>query len=164
MCRRYFALLLALSIILSFAPLRTDVRAQAQSTDKAEAKDQAGSKPNAPAAQKPSTADKQVEKVRRTVRKVGVAQRITIFLKNGDTLHGTVAQIGEDDFQISEVDRQQTFTVRYDAVKKAREGFGGINLFTGQRTSPPRGERIALFSALIGALALPIILVVTAKN
>jgi hypothetical protein len=156
--------LLALSIILSFAPLRTDVRAQAQSTDKAEAKDQAGSKQNAQAARKPSPADKQVEKVRRTVRKVGVAQRVTIFLKNGDTMHGTLAQVGEDDFQISEVDRRQTFTIRYDEVKKVREGFGGINLITGQRTSPRRGERIAIFSALAFALALPIILVAASKD
>jgi hypothetical protein len=165
MCRRYFALLLALSIILSFAPLRTDARAQAQSTDKAEGQGKSGAKPNAQAAQRPAPADKQSEKIKRTVNKVGVGQRITVFLKNGDTMHGTLAQVGEDDFQISEVDRRQTFTVRYDEVKKAREGFGGINLLTGQRTSHRRGTRIAVTAAAFaGVILLPIILVAASKD
>ena len=90
----------------------------------AEAKDQAGSKPNAQAAQRPAPVDKQAEKIKRTVNKVAVGQRITVFLKNGDTMHGTLAQVGEDDFQISEVDRRQTFTLRYDEVKQVREALG----------------------------------------
>jgi sRNA-binding regulator protein Hfq len=165
MYRRCSGLSLALSLVLSCAPLCSDVRAQqAQSTDNAKTQVQTGTKQNAQAGQKPTPTDKQVEKVKRTVSKVGVAQKITIFLKNGDTLHGTVAQIGEDSFQISEVDMRQTLAVQYVEVKKVRSGYGGINLFTGKRASPPRGTRIALFSALAVVLALPIIVLATSKD
>jgi hypothetical protein len=166
MYRRCSGLSLALSLVLSCAPLCSDARAQqAQSTDSAKTQVQTGTKQNAQAGQKPTPTDKQVEKVKRTVSKVGVAQKITIFLKNGDTLHGTVAQIGEDSFQISEVDMRQTMTVSFNEVKKAREGFGGINLFTGKRTSHSRGTRIAVAAAAFaGVLLLPIILVASSKD
>lgn len=166
MCHRGLALLLALSLILGYAPLHTDARAQVKSTDKAKTQEQTGTKPEAQAGQtqQPAPTEKQVEKIMRTVFNVGVGQRMTVFLKNGDTLHGTLAQIEEDSFQVSEVDMRQTLTVRYDDVKKVRSGYGGINLFTGKRTSPRRGVRIALLSTLAATLALPIIIVAASKN
>lgn len=167
MCRRRLALLLALSLILSYAPLCPKAGAQAQSTDKAKSQDQTVTKPHAQAGQKqqPAPSEKQTEKVMHDVFNVGVGQRMTVFLRNGDTLHGTLAQIREETFEVSEVDMRQTLTVRYDEVKKIRSGYGGVNLFTGKTTNaPPRGVRIALFSALATLLAIPIIMVVTAKN
>ena len=166
MCRRCSALVLALSLIACYSPLRLNARAQAQSTDQAETQGQTGTKQNAQAGQKqPAPSEKQIEKVMHDVFNVGVGQRITVYLRNGDTLHGTLAQIREETFEVSEVDLHQTLTVRYDEVKKVRGGWGGINLFTGKRTNPPpRGVRIALFSGLAFMLALPIILIAASKN
>lgn len=167
MYQRCFALLLALSLILGYAPLHLDARAQANSSDKSKTQDQTGTKQNAPAGQKqqPAPTEKQVEKIMHAVFKVGVGQRMTVFLKSGDTLHGTLAEVREDDFQLAEVDRRQNLAVRYDEVKKVREGFGGINLFTGQRTSHSRGTRIAVtVAAFAGVLLLPIILVAASKD
>ena len=167
MRRRCLALPLALALFLGCAPLVPDARAQAPSTDGAQAQGQEGTKPNAQAGRKqqPAPSEKQIEKVMHNVFNVGVGQRMTVFLKNGDTLHGTLAEIREDDFRLTEVDMRQTLAVRYDEVKKVRNGFGGANLFTGKTTNaPPRGVRIALFSALATLLAIPIIMVVTAKN
>jgi hypothetical protein len=159
-------LLLALSLILSYAPLCPKAGAQAQSTDQARSQDQTVTKPNAQAGQKqPAPSEKQIEKVMHDVFNVGVGQRMTVFLRNGDTLHGTLAQIREETFEVSEVDMRQTLTVRYDEVKKIRGGYGGVNLFTGKTTNaPPRGVRIALFSGLAFLLALPIIMIATSKN
>ena len=167
MCRRCSALVLALSLIACYSPLRLNARAQAQSTDKAKSQDQTVTKPNAQAGQKqqPAPSEKQIEKVMHDVFNVGVGQRMTVFLRNGDTLHGTLAQIREETFEVSEVDMRQTLTVRYDEVKKIRGGYGGVNLFTGKTTNaPPRGVRIALFSGLAFLLALPIIMIATSKN
>ena len=167
MCRRRLALLLALSLISGYAPLCPKAGAQAQSTDKAKSQDQTVTKPNAQAGQKqqPAPSEKQIEKVMHDVFNVGVGQRMTVFLRNGDTLHGTLAQIREETFEVSEVDMRQTLTVRYDEVKKVRSGYGGVNLFTGKTTNaPPRGVRIALFSGLAFLLALPIIMIATSKN
>jgi hypothetical protein len=166
MCRRCLASLLALALILCCAPLYSVACAQAKSSGDTKAQDQTATKPNAPTgqSQQPSPAEKQVEKVMHDVFNVGVGRGMTVFLRNGDTLHGTLADIREDDFQIAEVDRRQTFTVRYDEVKKVRRGFGGVNLFTGQRVNPSRARTIARVSVLAFVLALPIILVASSKN
>ena len=166
MCRRCSALVLALALIACYSPLRLNARAQAQSTDQAETQGQTGTKQNAQAGQKqPAPSEKQIEKVMHDVFNVGVGQRITVFLRDGHTLHGTVAQIKEESFEVSEVDQRLTLTVRYDEVKKIRGGYGGVNLFTGKTTNaPPRGVRIALFSGLAFMLALPIILIAASKN
>ena len=166
MCRRCIASLLALSLILCCAPLYPEARAQTRPADKAKTQDQTGTKPNAQPGRKrqPAPPEKQIEKVMHDVFNVGVGQGMTVFLRNGDTLHGTLAEIREDDFNLTEVDRRQTFTVRYDEVKEIRKGFGGINLFTGQRTNPSRARSIARFSVLAFVLALPIIIVAVSKD
>lgn len=173
MCRRCLALLLALFLWPGCAPRGSDARAQERPTDDAKTQEQTAAKQQQTAAktnaqpgrQQPSPSEKQVEKVMHAVFNVGVGQQLTVFLKNGDTLHGTLAEIREDDFQIAEVDRRQTLTVRYDEVKKIRKGFGGINLFTGHRTHPSRGSRIAVFAGLSAAIfLLPIIIVASGKN
>jgi len=165
MCRRCLASLLALALILCCAPLHSKACAQPQSTGNTKAQDQSA-KPNAQAGKKqqPTPSEKQTGKVMHAVFNVGVGRGLTVFLRNGDTLHGTLADIRADDFQIAEVDRRQTFTVRYDEVKEVRRGFGGVNLFTGQRVNPSRARTIARYSVLGFVLALPIILVAASKN
>ena len=166
MCRRCLASLLALALILCCAPLHLKACAQPQSTGNTKAQEQSAAKPNAQAGTKqpPTPSEKQIEKVMHAVFNVGVGRGLTVFLRNGDTLHGTLADIREDDFQIAEVDRQQTFTIRYDEVKEIRRGFGGVNLFTGQRVNPSRARTIVRYSVLGFVLALPIILVAASKN
>lgn len=166
MCRRCLASLLALALILCCAPLQSKTCAQPQSTGNTKAQEQSAAQPNAQAGKKqqPTPSEKQIEKVMHAVFNVGVGRGLTVFLKNGDTLHGTLADIREDDFQIAEIDRRQTFTVRYDEVKEIRRGFGGVNLFTGQRVNPSRARTIARYSALAFVLALPLILVATMKD
>ena len=110
-------------------------------------------------------ADPRAEKIKHDVTKIGVAQKITVFLKNGDALHGAVTRIDAASFEIAEVDLRRTETVAYADVKKIRGGYGGINLFTGQRAHPPRGVRIAAtVGAFFLAVGLPIILLATAKD
>ena len=109
---------------------------------------------------------KRLERIRRVVNKVGVGRGITVFLKNGDDLHGTVSRIGEEDFEVAEVDLKQLVTVRYESAEKVRSGYGGRNPFTGNRGSGPRrGTRIAMFGTfLFVGLALPVILIRSSKD
>jgi hypothetical protein len=109
--------------------------------------------------------DPAVEKLRREVDRIGIAQKITVFLKNGDALHGAVTKIERDEFAIAEVDFQRIFTDQYKDVKKVRSGYGGINLLTGKRASPPRWVRIAApIGALFLVIALPIIILANSKD
>lgn len=113
----------------------------------------------------PSPADPAADKVKRGVEKTGVAQKITVFLKIGDALHGTVTRIDRDEFAIAEVDLQRIFTIQYKDVKRIRSGYGGINLFTGKRVSPPKAARIAVIAGLLFLIVgMPVIALGTAED
>ena len=159
MRRPYSISLLVLSLLLTqLRPALVRAQTACGEVPAAHAKTQ-----NTSAKQQPG--DKRVEKVRRVVDKVGVGNRITVFLENGDDLHGTVARVGAEDFDVAEVDLRQLITVRYEFVKKAREGYGGVNLITGKRASPRRGTGVAVFAGVMFmAVALPLILVASAKD
>ncbi|MEK6300611.1 MAG: hypothetical protein AABO41_07815 [Acidobacteriota bacterium] len=121
--------------------------------------------PASPPAQTASPADPAVEKVRHSVEKTGMAQKITVFLKNGDALHGAVTKIERDEFAIAEVDFQRIFTIQYKDVKKTRSGYGEINLLSGKRVNPPKGAKIAVHVGLLFLIiGLPVIILATAKD
>lgn len=123
--------------------------------------------PPQPSAQQPppAPADRRVEKIRRVVNKVGVGGNITVFLKNGEDLHGTVSRIGAEDFDVAEVDLQRLITVRYEFTEKVREGYTHVNPFTGKRRGPRQGARIAaLAGGLFIAVGLPLILLARMKE
>lgn len=124
-----------------------------------------GQSPGASPAQTASPSDAAAEKVRRSVEKTGMAQKITVFLKNGDALHGAVTKIERDEFAIAEVDFQRIFTIQYKDVKKTRSGYGEINLLTGKRVSPPKAARIAVHVGLLFLIiGLPAIVLSTTKD
>jgi hypothetical protein len=120
--------------------------------------------PGGRASQRPVLSD--AEKIKRAVEEIGMAQKITVILKSGDDdLHGAVTKIGQDEFEVAEVDSQRVITVKYTSVKKIRSGYGRINLFTSKRTSPPRALRIAVtVGALFLVIGMPLIIVATTKD
>jgi hypothetical protein len=107
---------------------------------------------------------KELEKTRRGIQKIGIGSAATLYLKNGDELHGTISQYDLDTVHIAEVDRRQNIVVNYTDIRKIRSGLGNINLFTGQRVTRPRNLRIAAMIGVAAMLALPIIIVATARD
>lgn len=165
MYRRCLTLLLALAI--SCAPLATPAAAQTtQPVNSAPAQGQEKQPATTPVQPQPATPlDKGAEKIKRVVTKIGVGERLTVFLKNGDDLHGTVSYISATNFDVAEVDMHRLVNVQYTEVKKVREGYSEINLLTGKRYSRPQGAKFAGFAAaLFVAIGLPLILVATAKD
>ena len=118
-----------------------------------------------PPAQTAPAPDAAAEKVRLSVEKTGMAQKITVFLKNGDALHGAVTKIDRDEFAIAEVDFQRIYTIQYKDVKKTRSGYGEINLLTGKRVSTPKAARIAVHAGLLFLIiGLPAIILANTKD
>jgi hypothetical protein len=72
--------------------------------------------------QQSKSASPQVDKIRRDVQKIGVGGQITVYQIRGNTLHGTVTKINQDEFEIAEVDLGQIITIQYRDVKKVRSG------------------------------------------
>jgi len=154
MCRAYTAILLALSLVLIQAPI-----ARSQGPEPSQTQPQNTARPS------PTPPDKHVEKIKRAVQKIKIGSRITVFLNNGDELHGALTLIDADSFQVAEIDLHQVFTLQYKYVKKVRSGYDGINLFTGKRVSHPKGLKIGIFAAVMFvALGLPIIILASAKD
>lgn len=161
---------LTLLLALSLLPTQTRPAALAQHADPPPQQQP----PATPQSQNPATPsqsqsaaplDKRAEKIRRAVERIGLSQTITVIMPREDDLHGTVIRIGEQSFDLAEVDLRQTITVRYRDVQKVRSGYAPRpDLFTGQRNTPPKGVRIAAFAGLIFAVALPLIIVASAKD
>jgi len=91
-----------------------------------------------PAGQSKTTSkeDKRAEEVKRKIRSLGIASRVTVKLNNGNERYGSIERIEEDSFQLAEVDLKQVYTVSYRDVRKIREGYGNPNQFTGKRWNP----------------------------
>lgn len=154
-----------LTVLLVFSLLTTQTRpALAQGAQPAAGSQQpaAAQKPTAPPQ---APLDKHAEKIRRDVRRIGMSQTITVIIEHGDDLHGAVTKIGEESFEIAEVDLRQPVAVRYAEVSKVRSGYAPRpDLFTGQRNSPPKGVRIAAVAGVLFMIALPIIILASAKD
>ena len=80
--------------------------------------------------------DRKAEQIKWKLRTLGIASRVTIVLDNGNERYGSLERIGEDSFELAEVDLKQVFTVSYSDVKKVREGYGNPNQFNGKRWNP----------------------------
>jgi hypothetical protein len=164
MRRKHLTLLLAVSLLLT--QTRTAALAQSQPTagqPQAPATAQA-ERQAAPPNQSTAPLDKRAEKVRQRVRRIGLSQTVTVIMPREADLHGTVVNIGEQSFDLAEVDQRRIITIPYAHVKKVRSGYTPPKLFTGERNSPPKGVRIAAFAGLVFAVALPLLVVASMKE
>jgi hypothetical protein len=127
---------------------------------------QATTAPQANATQvPPAKLDDKARKIKRTVEKIGVGGRLTLYLRNGDELYGSVVSLDDESLQVTEVDLKQVLTIQYRNVKKVREDYGKRDIFTRKRTNPPRGFKIgAAVAALFLAVGLPIIALASMKD
>ncbi len=120
--------------------------------------------------QKPQTVnsspqvDKQLQKIKSELRKIGIGGTVTLFMKNSDEFHGTISQLDDDSLQIAEVDRRTTFTVKLADIRKIRQGLGYVNVFTGRRVTRSHSLRVFGLILATAAIALPVIIVATAKD
>ena len=108
--------------------------------------------------------DPMVEKIRNKITAIGVGGAVTIYLKNGDELHGTVSHINSDTVELAEVDRRIAITVDYHEVKKIREGLGNVNVFTGRRVTRSHTARVIGLVIASAVIAIPLIIVATSKD
>lgn len=127
---------------------------------------QSGSAAKASGAQtSPVQLDERSRKIKRTVEKIGVAGRLTLYLKNGEELYGSVVRYDDESLQIAEVDLKQIVTVQYKNVKKVREDYGRPNILTGKRSNPSKGFKIGIAAAVFAfAIGFPILLLATSKD
>ncbi|HKS29407.1 MAG TPA: hypothetical protein VJS44_16370 [Pyrinomonadaceae bacterium] len=126
---------------------------------------QATATPAAKQTQSAPPLDEKARKIKRMVEKIGVAGRLTLYLQNGDKLHGSVVQYDAESVQVAEIDLKQVITIQYRYIKKIREDYGKRDPLTGVRSNPPKGFKIGLTVGLLFvAIGLPIIVLASMKD
>jgi len=113
----------------------------------------------------PVKLDDKARKIKRMVEKIGVAGRLTLYLKNGEELYGSVVRYDAESLQIAEIDLKQVVSVQYVNIKRVREDYGKRDLFTGKRSNPSKGFKIGLAVGLLFvAIGVPIIALASMKD
>ncbi|HEX8174455.1 MAG TPA: hypothetical protein VF543_04980 [Pyrinomonadaceae bacterium] len=113
----------------------------------------------------PLPLDDKARKIKRMVEKIGVAGRLTLYLKNGENLYGSVVRYDEESLQVAEIDLKQVITVQYRNIKKIREDYGKRDPITGQRSNPPKGIKLGIsIGLLFVAVGLPIVVLASMKD
>ena len=157
--RKFVASLTAISFLVLLLP------PGARAARKTDSSGDGSSAPNpGRPTQTPKSTDPGLAKIEREVRRIGVGGNITVFLKNGETLHGAITTIEDERLQITEVDLRQIVTSQYKDVKKVRRGYGGISAFTGKRTSWPSWVKPVAIAGAVMLLLVPIILLGVQKD
>lgn len=93
----------------------------------------------------------------------GLAPRahITVMRTGAPEEFGDFISHTQDGFTFYDVDQTQNVTLKYDEVKKVKDGYGGYNPIRGRHTDRSKGLIIALVT--IGVLGAVIGAAVTAK-
>ena len=81
-------------------------------------------------------AEQRIREVKNRVRQMGLARRITVILLNENERYGSIELIGDDSFQLAEVDTNQEVKIYYKDVRKVRTGYGKFIPITGKRVNP----------------------------
>ncbi|MCI0485675.1 MAG: hypothetical protein L0229_03650 [Blastocatellia bacterium] len=100
-----------------------------------------------------SVLSRQAEQIKKKVEKIAIGEDIAVHLRSGGELCGAVSRIGDESFEIAEVDLKQNITVKYGDVKRVWKGYGKINHSTGRRVNP-RSGLFARFAIMGGMIAI----------
>jgi len=109
--------------------------------------------------------DDKARKIKRMVEKIGVAGRLTLYLRNDEKLYGSVVRYDAESVEVAEVDLKQVVTIQYRNIKKVREDYGKRDPITGKRSNPPKGIKIGIAAGLLFvAVGLPIVVLASMKD
>jgi len=104
----------------------------------------------APATSKTATA------VKHKVEGLTPQAHITVIRTGAPEEFGDLISHSQDGFTFYDVDLKQDVTLRYDEVKKIKDGYGGYNSIQGRHTDRSKGLMIALvLVGVLGALIGP---------
>lgn len=162
------AILVVVSLImLNVRPVVCQEAAKPKS-ESLPAQEPAQGQQGAPSSQRqtrPAPLDDKAQKIKRMVEKIGVAGRLTLYLKNDETLYGSVVRYDEESVQVAEIDLKQVITIQYRNIKKIREDYGKRDPLTGRRSNPPKGIKIGIAAGLLFlAVGLPIVVLASMKD
>jgi hypothetical protein len=99
------------------------------------------------------------QKVQTKIDGVSAGAPLTVILQDKTEFHGNLLSSDHAGFALDEIDLKKQIHVRYEDVKKLRNGYGGMNHATGRHVDPVRSKVIVIavvggvIAVLIAALA-----------
>ena len=109
-----------------------------------------------------SQLDAKAQEIKNRIINIGQNNDITIIGKNKREFYGSVLEIKDDSVSINEIDQKVIVEIKYQEINKVRKGYGLAKNRFGNRI-PTRRHLIAT-AAVLGLLALPIILLANSKD
>ena len=104
------------------------------------------------AAQPPAPLSAAAERIRDRISRIPIGGRMTVKMLDGRELHGHLAAIDPETFELREVDLKTRLTIRYEEVAGVENDYGGKG-FGGRRLSPRR-SRIVFLILVAGLLTV----------
>lgn len=88
--------------------------------------------------------------VKRTVESLAPQAHITLIRTDAPEEFGDFISRGPDSFTFYDIDQKQNVMLRYDGVKKVKDGYGGYNSIQGRHTD--RTKRLIVVLVVVGVL------------
>ena len=104
-------------------------------------------------AQQAPVTSKTASAVKHKVEGLAPHAHITVIRTGAPEEFGEFISHDQDGFTFYDVDQKQSVTLRYDEVKKVKDGYGGYNSIRGRHTDRTKGLIVALaLAGVLGAL------------
>jgi len=107
-------------------------------------------------AQQPASSSRAAE-IRRHVEQLAPDAKISVIPYQGEEEFGSFVSKGADEFTFHDVDTKVDVTVKYEAVKHLRDGYGGYNHLHHRHTDR---RRALIVGAVVGAALVGLVIAV----
>lgn len=107
--------------------------------------------------------DAKSQKVKDEITKIGRFGEITVIDNDGKEFYGSVLEINDNSVKIHEVDLKADMEIKYERIKKIRQGYGDAKAWNGKRI-PTRRHILGLVIGAAAIIAVPVIILATSKD
>jgi hypothetical protein len=101
-------------------------------------------------AQQPPSPSKRANEIKAKVEKLSPQAHISVIPIQGDEEFGKFLSSDQESFTFHDIDRKIDVRLKYEAVKKVKNGYGGYNLIVGRHVDPTKNRVTA--AVFVGVL------------
>jgi len=111
-------------------------------------------------AQQPPVASKQVSEVKAKVGKLSPQAHISVIPNQGEEEFGRFVSSDQEGFVFYDIDRKMNVSLKYEEVRKIRNGYGGYNSIARRHTDHHR----AMVTVVVVAVGLAVLVIAGARS
>jgi hypothetical protein len=101
-------------------------------------------------AQQPPSLSKRANEIKAKVEKLSPQAHISVIPIQGDEEFGKFLSSDQESFTFHDIDRKTDVSLKYEEVKKVKNGYGGYNAIVGRHVDPTKNR--VVIAAVVGVL------------